>query len=805
MTIAGWDFNGYASGGASPQLPNSTSSNVTIGGLTRGSAFGITGSPAGNAWGTTVNVTSLTSSASAVSSNSFISFTVKANTGYTLSISSFSPYNVRRSSTGPTSGQWQYSINGGSYFDIGGVPITWGSTTSSTGNLQQSINLSGVTNLQNIPSTSTVTFRCSIWGASGTSGTWYLNQYQLGDDFAVLGLVSALPSGNTVTFNSNGGSGTMASQTSSVASNLNANTFTRSGFTFTGWNTAADGSGTSYENQASYPFASSVTLYAQWCPNNTWLGGSSGNWNTASNWCGGVPASGSNLTIPAGTTVTLDGTNEVTVGDLTINATGSLILPSNAKLTVTGNLVNNGTMTLENGATFLQDPLSTITSGTTGTFNVKQTVTGAGGAGSAPTGRFWYMGVPLNNLTRGAAFGNDGTDNRLWSWTESGQPQWSSQITDNNAPLVPTTGYVFRTSAPSTTLNFSGTSLYSIDASIPNLSNSSGSFAGCHLRSNPYTAYLDWEQVFTASTNISSTYCIPTFNGSSMVYDTYNATGNVAVFPSGVAMTNFIAPMQAFWVVVNPSTQGTLNMTKAMLSHQAGAVGLKDITSFPAFARLNLVSGDFYDQVVVYTDANATSEVEDYDSKKFFLPNKAQVYCPVGNDKLVINALKQGKAQTSAPLTVELPSTQVYKFEMAESFVENGLVVLEDKQEKIFQDMGVNPVYEFYGNSGVIADRFVLHFQLPNGTTNEGQAGVEDLTSGQIAVIANHDGAVTVALSADLTTSGDVQIFDGAGRLIAQKAITSAQTSLQLNNGTGVYFVRVQTPMKTEMKKVMVY
>ena len=167
--------------------------------------------------------------------------------------------------------------------------------------------------------------------------------------------------------------------------------------------------------------------------------------------------------------------------------------------------------------------------------------------------------------------------------------------------------------------------------------------------------------------------------------------------------------------------------------------------------------------------------------------------------------MKQGKAQTSAPLTVELPSTQDYKFEMAESFVENGLVILEDKQEGIFQDMGVNPIYEFFGNSGVIADRFVLHFQLPNGTNNEGQAGVEDLTNGQIAVIANHDGAVTVALSADLTTSGDIQIFDGAGRLVAQKAITSAQTSLQLSNGMGVYFVRVQTPMKSETKKVMVY
>lgn len=68
----------------------------------------------------------------------------------------------------------------------------------------------------------------------------------------------------TVTFDPNGGSGSMASQTASSATNLTANTFTRSGYNFAGWNTAANGSGTAYADQASYSFTSNVTLYAQW-------------------------------------------------------------------------------------------------------------------------------------------------------------------------------------------------------------------------------------------------------------------------------------------------------------------------------------------------------------------------------------------------------------------------------------------------------------------------------------------------------------------------------------------------------------
>jgi uncharacterized repeat protein (TIGR02543 family) len=52
--------------------------------------------------------------------------------------------------------------------------------------------------------------------------------------------------------------------TPGVAKALTANAFTRSGFTFTGWNTKADGTGTSYSNGQSITVPASLTLYAQW-------------------------------------------------------------------------------------------------------------------------------------------------------------------------------------------------------------------------------------------------------------------------------------------------------------------------------------------------------------------------------------------------------------------------------------------------------------------------------------------------------------------------------------------------------------
>ena len=74
----------------------------------------------------------------------------------------------------------------------------------------------------------------------------------------------------TVTFDENGGSGTMSAQTFThgVSQELSANAFTHPGdYTFKGWNTAADGSGISYTDKAYVSITESTTLYAQWAGN----------------------------------------------------------------------------------------------------------------------------------------------------------------------------------------------------------------------------------------------------------------------------------------------------------------------------------------------------------------------------------------------------------------------------------------------------------------------------------------------------------------------------------------------------------
>lgn len=69
-----------------------------------------------------------------------------------------------------------------------------------------------------------------------------------------------------VTFNANNGTSAAYSQNvlDSVATPLNQNTFTYSGYRFTGWNTAENGSDNSYADKESVTLTDDLTLYAQW-------------------------------------------------------------------------------------------------------------------------------------------------------------------------------------------------------------------------------------------------------------------------------------------------------------------------------------------------------------------------------------------------------------------------------------------------------------------------------------------------------------------------------------------------------------
>jgi uncharacterized repeat protein (TIGR02543 family) len=108
------------------------------------------------------------------------------------------------------------------------------------------------------------------WFGAAAGGTAYTWPHTLSADLTMYAQWAAVT--YTAVYNPNGGTGTTAtsSHTYGQAKALTGNGFTRTGYTFGGWNTAANGSGAPYADGASVTNLRStggeVTLYAQWWP-----------------------------------------------------------------------------------------------------------------------------------------------------------------------------------------------------------------------------------------------------------------------------------------------------------------------------------------------------------------------------------------------------------------------------------------------------------------------------------------------------------------------------------------------------------
>lgn len=143
--------------------------------------------------------------------------------------------------------------------------ITFNSNTTSPTTVTQKVgdNLSTALRLNSFTKSGWV-FSGWTTAADGT-GTTYTDGASISTSSDLTLYAKWLPGvTHTVTFDANSGTGTMANQVSGTTSNLSNNTFTRTGYTFAGWNTSADGTGFAYINGASYSFSSDVTMYAQW-------------------------------------------------------------------------------------------------------------------------------------------------------------------------------------------------------------------------------------------------------------------------------------------------------------------------------------------------------------------------------------------------------------------------------------------------------------------------------------------------------------------------------------------------------------
>jgi len=180
------------------------------------------------------------------------------------------------------------------------------------------------------PRTAQANTSITIPGGGGLSKTGYTfggwnteadgtgTNYSMGTNYIPEGNVTLYAKWNTityiVTFNANGGNGTSPSpqnvQAGSSTTFPDEGELTKPGFTFGGWNTSANGTGTHYNAGDSWLLTSSITLYAQW---NAFVPGTTYTITFNANGGSGLPPTAQ-----------------------TIDAGSSIILPSEGELTKTG-------------------------------------------------------------------------------------------------------------------------------------------------------------------------------------------------------------------------------------------------------------------------------------------------------------------------------------------------------------------------------------------------------------------------------------------------------------------------------------
>ncbi|MBU6182465.1 MAG: DNA/RNA non-specific endonuclease [Verrucomicrobia bacterium] len=203
ITLVEWEMGGLSGGaanyGPSPFTANQTSSSVTTSGLMRGDGVQTSGSGAANAWGG--NGFGNGTLADAIQAADFFSFSITSDSDTPLSLRSILPHRMRRSSTGPRFGQWQYQVGAGEFRDLGSTS-TW-TSNSSSGFAVGEIPLSGETDLQSLPRGTTVNFRLVAFGANSSGGNLYLmNGTTAGPDFVVTGAIGSTAPSNSPLINS---------------------------------------------------------------------------------------------------------------------------------------------------------------------------------------------------------------------------------------------------------------------------------------------------------------------------------------------------------------------------------------------------------------------------------------------------------------------------------------------------------------------------------------------------------------------------------------------------------------------------
>jgi hypothetical protein len=570
------------------------------------------------------------------------------------------------------------------------------------------------------------------------------------------------------------------------------------------------------------------------CP-YTWIGVTSTDWNTGSNWSlGFVPTNANDVIIPSGTpfSPTVSSTTSNTAS-ITINTGAFITIGSTGKLNVYGNFTGNGSVSVVPGSTvaFKGTSAQTIT-GVSSLYNVQVNNT-AGISIASPlivNGSISLLnGMLTTNSNLTINFDNGGnivynaSDNGSISGNVTGRrdvnykthylsapfsgvtsaqvaattpiwvnPYWKMYSKDftaqnwtaiiNTTTAMPIgTGYSLSFVSPAP-LSLSGTYNHNLTLTTPNYSNAIVN--KYFMVGNPYPATIDWESVGVTKTNIQGA-----------IYYWDGPNNRSASYVSGIGTngaTQYIPAMQAVLV----ATTGTGGNSSVIINNTA-RYNLTNPSYFRVASediiRIKLESSDpsQKDEAVIRFNEMATDSFDiDLDANKILNTGMMpSVYSVSGSNNYSINSYASPDSAKNIPVAAKLPADGTYTLNILNSNP-NIEYVLVDKQLGLEQS--ITKGYTFSGLKTDNVNRFELRLlervnSIPTSVKNASSAGGLTITSTINGFVVKTDRYVGQVAG--------IEIMDVTGnsiKVLSDKTLSTGATFVPLDLASGAYLVKIK-------------
>jgi len=509
------------------------------------------------------------------------------------------------------------------------------------------------------------------------------------------------------------------------------------------------------------------------------------------------PATLNNITILNGAHLTINGTT--ILNNISIEGGGKVA--NTSSLTVSNFTIKSDET---NGTGTYNDYTGTTT--INGSIAVKQSLTGAGG--TTPTGRFWYLSSPVTGATSSAF--NAQRTNKLWYYTEL--THGYTEITDNTTLLASGKGYTARLGVD-TTVTFTGTGLYTGDKTFSLTRNDGNEKSGYNLIGNPYPSFLDWQAVTLPASVMPTIWTRSCSSEGAMGFDTYNSATLEGVSSIGnTNVTQYIAPMQAFWVkVASGNPTGSFTVTNAMRYLEDQTAGTNRLKA-PSLAhsaqqvlRLQVSNGTNSDEAIIAFNSNASNDFDKYDSPKMSNDNAAipEIYTVIGSEKVAINGLEKVKADQQVPLVFTTGESNAFsiKATRAINFDTDTRIMLKDNLLNAEQDLTDGAAYNFTSDAATVTNRFSILFKSASVTTR-----IYDAMNDKQAILIykNANNLIAVNLIDANVHEGMISVCNAMGQKLVHIPTIGSSTVINKCFKPGVYFVTVTVGGRNATTKIII-